>query len=61
MDEDTLRETYIEFLNEHYGTFKIGYLEFDAADILEACDPIAFRLGMEDYESFMMEEEEYAN
>ena len=58
MDEDTLREMYIQFLNECYGTFKIGSLEFNAADILEACDPIAFRCDMADYESFMMEEED---
>ncbi len=50
-------EMYDEMLNDVYGTFKIGYLEFDAADILKSCDPIAYRVGLSDYESFSEEEE----
>lgn len=57
MDEDTLREMYKDMLDESYPIYRIGTMEFYASDILEACDPIAFRVGLSDYESFMMEEE----
>ena len=49
-------ELYDEMLNEVFGTFKIGYLEFDASDILKSCDPIAYRVGLSDYESELEEE-----
>lgn len=52
-------ELFDEFLDEVFGSFVLGELEFYASDILKSCDPIAYRVGLSDYES-MMEEENYA-
>lgn len=41
-------EQFDEMLDETYGTFKIGYLEFDASRILKELDPIAYRVGLAD-------------
>jgi len=51
-------ELFDEFLDEVYGTFLIGELQFFASDILKSCDPIAYRVGLSDYESMMEEEDE---
>lgn len=51
-------EQYDELLNELYGTFKIGYCEYYASDILKELDPIAYRVGLADIESFEEEEQE---
>ena len=47
-----LEERYIEMLNEVYGTVNIAGLEYDTAQALKETDPIAYRVGLSDYESF---------
>lgn len=47
-DEDSYRQ----WLDECYGTFKIGCCEFDASRILEELDPIAFNVGLSDIQEY---------
>lgn len=49
LDEDEVEEQ----LTEIYGTFKIGYIEFDAGRILKELDPIAFHEAKLDLENNM--------
>jgi hypothetical protein len=44
-------EEFDEMLNEVYEPYKIGGLTFYAADILAKCDPVAYRIGISEYES----------
>ena len=48
---------YDDLLNEA-GIFTIGTLEFLPSDILKALDPIAYRCGLADFESYMLENAE---
>ena len=52
-----IEEQYVEMLNECYPTFKIGYSEFYASDVLKNCDPIMYRIGLSEYiEEYLNEE-----
>ena len=51
IDPEITEAEYNDMITELYGSFKIGDLEFDAGDILEELDPIAFRVGKSDYEA----------
>ena len=44
IDEDEFEQQ----ITELYGTFKMGYLEFDAGRIMRELDPTAFRVAMSD-------------
>ena len=54
--EQALRERYDEMLDETYPPIKIGYGEYPASDVLKAVDPIAYEVGLSDYESYEEEE-----
>ena len=49
----TIEAMYDEFLNDSYGLVRIGSLVFEPAEVLKACDPIAYRVGLSDYESWI--------
>jgi hypothetical protein len=51
---NAFEDFYNDLLNEA-GIFTIGTLEFLPSDILKALDPIAYRCGLADFESYMME------
>ena len=52
-----LEQAYDEMLDECYPTFKIGYSEFYASDVLKNCDPIMYRIGLSEYiEEYLNEE-----
>ena len=59
MREITEQE-FDEYLDEIYPPFYIGEVQFFASDVLKNCDPIAYRVAMSDYESYLEEEEQYA-
>lgn len=40
---------YDDMLDDSYGSFKIGYIEFDAHRILQELDPVAYNMGINDY------------
>lgn len=52
MTEDT-KIMFDQFLDEVYGTFQIGTSTFYAADILQDCDPIAYRIALSEYEDML--------
>ena len=53
-----LEEQYEEMLDECYGVFKIGEMTFYPSKILKNCDPIAYRVGLSDFEDYLEQEEE---
>jgi hypothetical protein len=52
-----MEDFYDDLLNE-IGPIQIGTMEFWPADILKNCDPIAYRCGLADFESYMLENAE---
>jgi hypothetical protein len=56
MTDYELEQLYDEILNDSYGEIKLGYLTFYPADIIKNCDPIAYRVGLSDFESTLEEE-----
>lgn len=41
-----------DYINEIYPSYKIGYLEFYASDILKQLDPIAYKIMISELEDF---------
>lgn len=59
-NEIDVEEAYREALTAAYGeTVSIAGIEFDVARALEELDPIGFRCGVADYESAMIENNEW--
>ena len=52
----TVEEQYDELL-DLYGPVRIGTLTYDASRVLREVDPIAYRVGLSDFESMLEEEE----
>jgi hypothetical protein len=50
-------EEYDDLLDDIYEVIKIGTLEYSPSQVLKAVDPIAYRVGMNDYEDSIEEEE----
>lgn len=55
--EQELKEQYREMLDECCEEYKIGNLTFQPSDILESCDPVAFRIGFHEYIDSLEKEE----
>ena len=55
MTEYELEEAYNDMLNDVYGTVIIAGYEYDTSRALKECDPIAYSVGMNDYESSLEE------
>lgn len=58
MTEAEKKESFDEFLDETNEPYKLGELTFPASDILKSCDPVAYRVYMSDWESWLEEDEE---
>lgn len=56
-DED-IEEMYKESLDE-MGDVKLGNLTFSPSRIIKELDPVAYRVGLNDYEDMLMEDFEY--
>lgn len=52
-DDDDLRESYEDMLNESYETVAIGYSEFSPADILRELEPVTYRVGLSEHVDFL--------
>ncbi len=52
MTEYEIEESYDMMLDDAYGTVTIAGLNFDTSRALKELDPIAYRVGMSDYESW---------
>jgi hypothetical protein len=55
--ETELEEQFNEMLDECYPVVKIGYGTFYPSQILKNCDPIAYQIGLSEYEDSLEEEE----
>jgi hypothetical protein len=53
-----MEDFYDDLLNECYGEIKLGDLVFSPAEIIKTLDPIAYRCGVADFESYMLENAE---
>lgn len=53
---DDIEYRFHDFLDEVYPSVVIAGIEFLPSDILQSCDPIAYRCALADYESMMEEE-----
>lgn len=58
MEDYEIEESYKEMLDDAYGIIKIGYGEYWASQVLKECDPIAYRIGLSEYEDVLAEEAE---
>jgi hypothetical protein len=58
MNQYELEQSYDEMLNDVYGTVIIAGYEYDTSRALKECDPIAYSVGMNDYESSLEENNE---
>lgn len=57
---DISNSEYMEFLDDVYGDVVICGMTYSAGAALEACDSVAFRCGLGDYESQIQAELEEA-
>lgn len=57
---DISTDEYMEYLDEVYGEVNICGMFYGAGQALEATDPVAFRVGLSDYESQIQAELEEA-
>jgi len=58
MDEELLKTMYDDLLDECNPPVKIGSFEYAPSLALYLIDPIAYRVGMNDYESSLREDYE---
>jgi hypothetical protein len=49
VQESKAHEMFNESLNERYEKCKVANLEFDPSDVLESCDPTAYRCYFNDW------------
>lgn len=54
--DDYVEQSYDELLDDIYEPYKFGSFEICASEILSKCDPIAYRCGMSDEQSYQLEE-----
>lgn len=47
--ERDLEQMFRDSLDECYEPYKIGELTFSASDVLDSCDPVAYRCAYADY------------
>ena len=53
--DEQIEEMYCEALDEQ-GLISIGTLQYTPSEVLRNCDPIAYRVGLSDFEDFLSEE-----
>lgn len=51
---------YADYIDEVHEAVVVAGILFDASEVLEACDPVAFRCGLNNYESEIQTELEEA-
>ena len=49
------RMQFEDYINDSYGRIEICGMVFFASDILKECDPIAYRVYLSDFESYLEE------
>ena len=54
--EYDLEEMYADMLDDCYGVVEVAGITYDTSRVLKDTDPIAYRVGMDDYASSLMED-----
>jgi hypothetical protein len=54
----TIEEQFDEMLDDVYEPITIGFGKYYASDILKNCDPIAYRIGVSEFEDSLEEDED---
>ena len=57
MNDYEIEQAYDEMLNDVYGTVMIAGYEYDTSRALKECDPIAYSVGLSDFESTLEDSE----
>ena len=58
MTDYEIEESYKMMLDDVYGTVMVAGYEYDTSRALYELDPIAYRVGLSDYESQLEQDEE---
>lgn len=58
MNETELQERFDEMLDDCYEPITLGFGKYYASDILKNCDPIAYRIGLSEFEDILEEEDQ---
>ena len=56
--EEELEQMYDEMLDEQIEPLVIGSLVFYPSQVLHNCDPIAYRISLDEYVDFLQEQED---
>lgn len=56
--EEQLEEMFDEMLDDTGEEVKIGYSTFYPSQILANCDPIAYRIGLDEFIDYLQEQED---
>lgn len=51
-------DQYDDLLNECYEPVQVAGLTFDVSEVIFNCDPIAYRVGLADFESDLIAQQE---
>ena len=51
--EQALRESFNEMLDECHPPITIGSLTYSPSQVLEAVDPVAYRIGLSEHEDYL--------
>jgi hypothetical protein len=51
-------DQYDEFLDEIYDEICVGGLTFSPSDVIFNCDPLAYRIGLDEYADSLEEDDE---
>ena len=54
---ESLEERFDDTLDEVYPLYIMGDVSFRPSQILKECDPIAYRIGLSEFEEFFGDEE----
>lgn len=57
MNETELQERFDEMLDDVHEPIKIGFGTFYPSQILKELDPIAYRIGLSEFEDYLEEED----
>ena len=58
MEDYEIEQQFKDLLDECYEPYKINGMEYMPSDILLNCDPIAYRVGLSDYEASLEADKE---
>lgn len=55
---EELEEMFDEMLDETGEPAKVGSLQFSPSEVLHNCDPVAYRIGLDEFIDYLQEQED---